>query len=351
MTHLEESIDTNESPTTDAATDRRAMLRKMAIGGAGAAVAVTALGRTAQAGDQAGTQIGGNAVELGETNTATLPTIIDVTPAAPLTQGPSAFSAGGYVPTGTSPLAAGVGGYGDATIPNGVHGSTTVGTGYGVVAASLTTAAPASTDPVPAALAVASAFGAQVKFLPLPGSVSGPTPGVHSAGELYVDKDGTLWFTVPAPTATAPNAVRFVELAGTQASGAYHAIDPQRAYDSRQPNYTQRGPLTRTTSRVVSVADGHSPNGTVTVPNAVPVGATAVMINLTAAETTDKNFLAVTRGDATSTSTSAVNWDVGVTQIANALPVNITASREIKVFCGDQPGSAHFIVDVFGYYL
>ena len=37
MTHLDENIDTNESPTTNEGTDRRAMLRKMAIGGAGAA--------------------------------------------------------------------------------------------------------------------------------------------------------------------------------------------------------------------------------------------------------------------------------------------------------------------------
>ena len=51
MTQIDESIDTNESPTTHEGTDRRAMLRKMAIGGAGAAVAATALGKTAEAAD------------------------------------------------------------------------------------------------------------------------------------------------------------------------------------------------------------------------------------------------------------------------------------------------------------
>jgi len=34
MTQIDETIDTNESPTTNEGTDRRAMLRKMAIGGA-----------------------------------------------------------------------------------------------------------------------------------------------------------------------------------------------------------------------------------------------------------------------------------------------------------------------------
>jgi hypothetical protein len=349
MTQLEDQ--TNEEAAAEHESDRRAMLRKLAIGGAGAAIGAVALSKTAEAGDQAGTQINGNAVELGEVNTATSPTIIDVTPAAPLTAGASAFSAGGYVPTGMSPFAAAVGGYGDATIPNGVHGSTTVGTGHGVVAASLAPAsAPAAAAPN-GALAVASANGAQVVFLTLPGAVAGPTPGVHAAGELYKDLNGTLWFTIPAPTPTNANAVRFVELAGTTASGSFHAITPQRAYDSRIAAYTPNGLLAPNQSRVVSVANGHNAAGAVTLANAVPAGATAVEINLTAADPTDRNFLAVAPGDATATSTSLVNWNLGVTQIANSITVKLDAARQIKVFCGDQAGSTQFIVDVFGYYL
>ena len=101
----------------------------------------------------------------------------------------------------------------------------------------------------------------------------------------------------------------------------------------------------------MSVANGHNAAGAVTLANAVPLGATAVEINLTAADPTDKNFLAVAPGDATATSTSLLNWNLGVTQIANSITVKLDAERKIKVFCGDQAGSTQFIVDVFGYYL
>jgi len=346
MTQVDETIPT-ESPATQESTDRRAMLRKMAIGGAGAAVAVTALGRTVEAGDQAGTQVDGNAVELGEINTATSPTILVTDPAATVTAGPSAFSVSNAAPAGTAPFPANVGGYGNPDYVNGVHGSTTVGTGFGVVAANLAPAAAAGA-PTTKALAISST-GAHVLFVP--GALAGPASGTHVAGELYVDKDGTLWFTVPAPTTAAPNAVRFVQLAGTAGSGAFHAIAPQRAYDSRIAAYTPNGPLAPNTSRVVSVANGHNAAGAVSLANAVPAGATAVEINLTAADPTDKNFLAVAPGDATATSTSLLNWNLGVTQIANSITVKLDASLQIKVFCGDQAGSTHFIVDVFGYYL
>jgi hypothetical protein len=356
---MSDTVDTTETNDTELTpTDRRALLRKIAIGGAGAAAGAVMLnnGRVS-AGDQGGTQVNGNAVELGETNTATDATIIDFTPATAPTEGPSAFSAGGYVPPATSPFPAGVGGYGDSTIANGVHGSTTAPAGFGVVAANLAPApaTPAATDPVPVGLAVASATGAQMRFVRLPGSVKGPTPGKHSFGELYADKDGTLWFTVPATAADpvpddAP--VRFVKLAGTPTAGSYHAIDPQRVYDSRQTGYTVKGALAPNTNRVVSVADGRNANGTtVTLKDAVPTGATAVQLNLTAANMTGPNFLSVTAGDKTSTTTSLLNWGPGDIQIANSITVPIDAKREIRVYCGDQTGSTDFIVDIFGYYL
>ena len=341
--------DTTITPenTEEAPTERRALLRKLAIGGAGAAAGAVLLNHgTASAGDQGGTQINGNAVELGETNSSTLPTIIDCTHAATPTQGPSAFSAGGYVPPATSPFPAGVGGYGDATIPNGIHGSTTAPAGFGVVAANLSGAAALATDPVPTAQAVAAPNGAHM--LLLASSVVGPTPGKHVAGELYVDKDGTLWFTVPTATV---GVVRFVKLAGTPASGSFHAITPQRAYDSRQPNYTVKGTLAPNTNRVISVADGHGESGTVTLANAVPAGATAVEINVTAANMTGPNFLSVTAGNVATIVASLLNWGPGDIQIANSISVAVDATRQIKVFCGNQTGSTDVIIDVYGYYI
>lgn len=183
--------------------------------------------------------------------------------------------------------------------------------------------------------------------------MAGPPPGTHIAGDLYRDAEGTLWFTVPAPTEDEPLAVRFVKLAGTPAAGSFHAINPQRAYDSRQAGFSPDGGemLAPNTNRVISVANGHDAGGNVILEDAVPMGATAVQINLTAANPTAENFLAVTDGDTMTTETSVLNWAPDELQIANSITIPVNANREIRVYCGDQTGSTHFLVDVFGYYL
>jgi hypothetical protein len=329
-------------------TSSRRMLLRTAVISAGAAAGALVVSRPASAGDDGGTQINGNAVELGETNTSDVPTLIDHTGPALTTT--SVFSVGEDAPSagdGNNVFPAAVGGYGKGTVPNGLHGSTLVRTGFGVVAANLAAAAPAPADPAPIALALASPNGSQIRFLA--GGTAGPSAGTHLAGELYVDADGTLWFSVPTGSSTA--SVKWVKLAGTTSVGAFHPIVPVRAYDSRQTGYAVRGVLAPKTSRVISVADGHGPNGAVTAANAVPVGASAVAVNVTAASPTGPNFFAVTPGDATSTATSALNWEATTTQIANGITVKLDAERQLKVFCGDQTGSAHVILDIFGYYL
>jgi hypothetical protein len=325
---------TDADPTVN---DRRALLRKLAIGGAGAAAGAVLLNHgTASAGTEGGGP-GNNFLELGQapTNTSVTPTTLVHDPAAPRTAGASSLSVAGAVPGATAPYPAQVGGYGNAEVANGIHGSTTAPGGFGVVAANL---APASAAGVQAPTAQAIAAGNGVHMLLLAGAKTGPADGKHVAGEVYVDKDGTLWFTVPAATA---GEVSFVKLAATSTAGtagSYHAINPQRAYDSRQPNYTVKGVLAPKASRVISIADGHSANGTVTLANAVPAGATAVQINVTA-------------GDVASTDTSLLNWDAGVKQIANSITVPVDADRKIKVTNGDQTGSTEVIIDFFGYYI
>ena len=338
-----DTIETEPTPN-----DRRAMLRKLAIGGAAAAGGAILLSNgTASALAEPG------ALELGAaaTNTSTTPTSLVHTPGAARTAGASTLSVGSAVPGPTTVFPANVGGYGNSLVANGLHGSTDQPAGFGVVVANLAPVAPSATAPVPTALAVASSRGAQMRFVPLPGAVTGPTPGLHLAGELYSDADGTLWFTVPVPPPAVAGTVRFVKLAGTPASGAFHAIDPQRVYDSRQANYTVKGAMAPNSFRVISVADGRNANGTVTLANAVPAGATAVHINLTAASMTGPNFLSVTAGDRTATSTSLLNWSAGATQVANSITVPVDATRQIRVFCGDQTGSTEVVVDVFGYHL
>jgi hypothetical protein len=102
-------------------------------------------------------------------------------------------------------------------------------------------------------------------------------------------------------------------------------------------------------SRVISVADAHDSEGAVTTANAVPNGATAVAFNITATGANGGNFFSVNPGDAASYTASTVNFAAGL-DIANASVVKLDSSRQIKVFCGGDVGSAHVIVDIVGYY-
>jgi hypothetical protein len=331
----------------DEARTRRTWLRNVALGAAGATAGAMVFGKDASAADD-GTLTLGNSATAETANTSSTPTTL-VYGGPEITEGPSVLGVGDAIPAADAPFPANVGGYGNDLVANGVHGSTTNPLGYGAVAANLSAPAATGTEPAPRGLAVASMHGSQIQFVQLPDAVAGPTTGTHVPGELYADLDGTLWFAVPAtPGGTG---VRWVKLAGTATAGAYHAITPSRAYDSRKTAYPISGPLAPNTSRVVSLADSHTTEGALITANVVPVGSTAAEVNVTVSSPSNKNFLAVAAGNAASTPTSLLNWDVGVTQIANSITVPLDASRQIKVFCGDQAGSTDFIVDVFGFYL
>ncbi len=348
------SLDTNATDhtatdhTNESEHSRRALLRRVAIGSAGAAAAALALDRTALAGDQGGAQINGNAVELGETNTATAATVVNVTPGATLTEGPSALSAGGYVPAVDMPFAAAVGGYGDATIPNGVHGSTIDGAGFGVVAANLADASADDTAP-PVGLAVAAANGPQIKFVALDGAVEGPTPGLHAAGELYADAAGTLWFTVPVTG--SPGDVRFVKLAGADTAGAYHGLPvAKRVFDSRVDPGSKLAEGGTIDIDLTTDVDGAA--------SGFPAGARTALVNLTITQTESLGFVTLfaTGTPIADVGTSNINWFQTGTSIANSTSVPVDATGSITARVGSDPTDAltartHIVVDLVGYYL
>lgn len=339
---LDIAVEVPEAPENG----RRALLRKVALGSAGAAAAALALDRTAQAADT-------DPILIGDDNEGTLPTTLDVTPAAPLTEGPSAFSVGGSVPAANAPFPAGVGGYGDDTIPNGVHGSTTEISGYGVVAANLADAADDETTP-PAGLAVASVNGPQIKFLTLDGAVEGPTPGLHEPGELYVDANGVLWFTVPVPPvapATDPG-VRFVQLAGPTTAGAFHSLPvAKRVYDSREGTSPAKVDEGETVDiDLTSDIDG--------ADSGFPAGSGTAVVNLTITGTEQLGFVSLfaTGTPLADVKTSNINWFETGTTFANSTAVPVSADGMITARVGSDSADAltartHIVVDLVGYYL
>ena len=126
----------------------------------------------------------------------------------------------------------------------------------------------------------------------------------------------------------------------------FRSIVPARVYDSRKGG----GVLAPNTSRVIAVKDGLDETGAVSTPNVVPAGATAIAYNVTITGNTAPNFLSVTPGDTASALASTINFP-GRIDLANASVVGIDSNRQVKVFCGDQPGSTHVVIDVVGYYL
>ncbi len=355
-THSSEQLEATE--TTE--NGRRALLRKVAIGGAGAAVAAVAFDRTASAAD-------GDPVNIGADNEGTLPTTLVVAPVAEIgATAPSALSVGAATADlATAPFPAQIGGYGGADYANGLHGSTSNGAGFGVVAASLAAAAPNATTAAPAGLAVASANGPQLRFVGLPGAVVGPTPGAHAAGELYVDAAGTLWFTVPVPAATpapapagateaapAPPAVRFVKLAGSTTAGAFHSLPvAKRIYNSR----TGTSPAKINEGQTVAIDLTKDFEGN---DSGFPAGSRTALVNITIADTEAVGFVSLfaTGTPVADVKTSNINWSTPNTFIANSTSVAVNAAGSITARVGSDTGDAvtartHIIIDLVGYYL
>jgi len=170
-------------------------------------------------------------------------------------------------------------------------------------------------------------------------------PSAGYKGQFRVS-GGNLYFCVA--DSSGSNA-QWRRLTGPTAAGSFHAISPVRVYDSRQSWATPNGVMTPNTQITVSVANAFDNAGTAT-NNVVPTGATAIAYNATVTGATGPNYLAVTPGDATNFTASSINFGAGV-DVANASVVKLDSSRQIKVFCGDQTGSTHVIIDVVGYYL
>jgi hypothetical protein len=344
----------DENLQTPATVDesRRGLFRKAAIIGGAAVAGGAMLGKTASAAD-------GDDVLVGGTYAADTATEIYYDPAvaAPFPAGPSVISGG----EGASPLqqlfTAGVGGYAVEQVVNGVHGSTTVAEGFGVVAANGFT--PVADTDAPKALALGS-LGSHVQFL-TPAAVAtaiglvdypaqvGPSLGDHGPGELVVDDAYNLWFSVPGAAVTDP--VRWIRLAGPQTAGSFVPLPvAERVLDTRSNNGAKVANNATVQVDMTKKADG--------TDSSLPDGAVAVLVNLTLDATELTGFHRAYSADATldpDSPFSSINWDDDSQIRANLSVVALgRATAEtagaIKVTSGGG-GSTHLIIDLLGYYL
>jgi hypothetical protein len=181
----------------------------------------------------------------------------------------------------------------------------------------------------------------------VPAATTGaPKAGTHTAGELYVDSKGDLYFCRGDGT---PGT--WVNLRATPATAlALHPVSPTRVYDSREAQPAP-GALSAGQTRTISVASGRAiSGGAVTVPDLVPPGATAIAYNFTVTNTVAAGFLTLNPGGNTTVTSSAINWSASGQILTTGSLVSINAAREVSVIAGGT-GSTDFLLDVVGYYL
>jgi hypothetical protein len=116
----------------------------------------------------------------------------------------------------------------------------------------------------------------------------------------------------------------------------------RRCYDSRAgflPAVGVKAPLAGGVDRFVDVK-ANATN--------VPSDATAVLVNVTATNTSASGWLAVFKGDIAWPGNSTLNWDHAGTMVANAAVVALGGGATIKARVGGA--YTDFIIDVVGYY-
>ena len=338
MTDIDDT-QTTPDEDSDPTSDRRGLLAKLAVGGAGAAVGAVALSRSVSAAD-------GSEIKLGEAanNTSTTPTTIKNTPVGATTEGPSALT----VVVGDRgidgfPFPAAVGGYGHTNLRNGVHGSTDQRNGFGSVAANVYDADAPNTEFAPVALAALCSKGPQMRLIPN-GEFVGPFPGRARAGELFNDKDGTLWCVVPVDQSDPEGDAKFTRICGTPTVGALTLLPtPQRCADTRLGRPTGRlGKSGEITVDLKEKTDG--------APTGVVADANAAEITLTVTNTLSRGFFRAFSADETppGESFSNGNWVGDNLSVASNF-ITRCSNGEIKVSIGGN-GTCDVVVDVIGFY-
>lgn len=151
-----------------------------------------------------------------------------------------------------------------------------------------------------------------------------------------IGRDGRVSVYVDSTAAgVVVDLVGYLLPAGTGGDGFTALALPVRTVDSRTGLGTAAGKKTGNTA--------------FTLPDAVPAGATAVLLNVTATRGTAPGFVAAFPTGGRRPATSNVNFGTGTTQ-ANEVLARIGAGRQVTLFVGGAGGpSTDLVVDVVGY--
>jgi hypothetical protein len=162
-----------------------------------------------------------------------------------------------------------------------------------------------------------------------------PTQVIPNAVVVPVGPDGSISFFNGSPGAT--NLI--VDVSGyfsaSATGGQFHPAGPFRAVDTRWNN---GAPLNNGQVLTVTPSDSNW---------RVPTEATSVVLNVTVTSTTGYGYVTVWPHGATRPVASNLNWAPGTT-IANQVTVPVVNGQVDLAQFGN--GTAHVVVDLFGYY-
>jgi hypothetical protein len=121
---------------------------------------------------------------------------------------------------------------------------------------------------------------------------------------------------------------------------AFHTLTPCRVADTRSPAGAYGGPALPAGSARAFVVTGRC---------GVPPGAHAVAVNVAATQATSAGNFRIYAGGGAIPPTSVLNYRPGETRANNGI-VRLGADGSVAVSCDQPSGTAHVILDVFGYF-
>lgn len=178
---------------------------------------------------------------------------------------------------------------------------------------------------------------------PTPDSFSGCVDNVANALAADILANPAEYYVNVHNADHPAGALRGQLAAGPAPAGSMHFLDtPLRAYDSRVAPATQ---MAARETRTVSLATGLDRAGNELI--AVPPGATAAIVTLTATETAGAGFLTIYSNAVSQPATSNLNFTTTGLSIAVSTQVAVDPAGNIKITAG--PAATHVVVDVVGY--
>jgi PKD repeat protein len=164
-------------------------------------------------------------------------------------------------------------------------------------------------------------------------------PSQSHGGQVYLfqswSDNGASNHVITTPV-TAATYIATFEPAPPPEPADFYTLDPCRVADTRDGD----GPALQAQAERTFDITGRC---------AIPATAKAVVVNLTVVAPSSTGHLRVAATDAASSSATAISFQAGQTRANNGI-FALSEAGTLAVHCGIPSGTAHFILDVYGYF-